>query len=133
MKILIAEDDADDRVLASIAFQEINSLIDIGFVKDGQELMDNLNLEVKSNNRLPDLVLLDLNMPRKDGRVALQEIKSNPKLRNLNVIIFSTSAAEEDKQLTLSLGAKNYIVKPSDYHKLMEIFKGISEELIVNS
>jgi two-component system response regulator len=133
MKILIAEDDADDRVLASIAFQEINSHIDIGFVKDGQELIDNLQLEVKSNNRLPDLVLLDLNMPRKDGRIALQEIKSNPKLRNLDVIIFSTSAAEEDKRLTLKLGAKSYIVKPSDYQKLMDIFKEISEELMINS
>jgi two-component system response regulator len=129
MKILIADDDDDDRVLASNVFREINKTIDVSFVKDGQELMDNLNLDIKSKKVLPDLIMLDLNMPRKDGRVALKEIKSNPKFRNLDVIIFSTSSSEEDKNYTLALGAKKYIVKPSDYNLLIEIFRGISDEL----
>jgi two-component system response regulator len=130
MKILIADDDDDDRVLASNVFREINKTIDVSFVKDGQELMDNLNLDIKSKKVLPDLIMLDLNMPRKDGRVALKEIKSNPKFRNLDVIIFSTSSSEEDKNYTLALGAKKYIVKPSDYNLLIEIFRGISDELV---
>lgn len=130
MKILIADDDADDRILASTALKEINFTLDVDFVKDGQELLDNLNSGVKQNTGLPDLILLDLNMPRKDGRTALKEIKSNPQLRNVDIIIFSTSTSEEDKNYTLGMGAKSYIVKPSDYNKLVEIFEGINKELI---
>jgi CheY-like chemotaxis protein len=129
MRILIADDDADDRSLASIAFKELNTEHEIDFVTDGQELVDYLGNKLKSNTPLPDLILLDLNMPRKDGRVALKEIKSNPKLKGLDVIIFSTSSSEEDKKYTLGLGAKNYFVKPADYSQLIEVFRHISEEV----
>jgi two-component system, response regulator len=130
MKILIADDDADDRVFASMAFKEINNSLEVDFVKDGQELIEILSNSKSLNKRMPDLILLDLNMPRKDGRTALKEIKADPQLRDLNIIIFSTSASEADKKYTLALGAKEYIVKPSDYTKLISVFTSISEELM---
>jgi len=130
MKILIADDDADDRTLASIAFNELNTEHELEFVTDGQELLDHLNSKVKNKKVLPDLILLDLNMPRKDGRVALKEIKTSPTLRHLDVIIFSTSASEDDKRNTLNTGAKNYFVKPSDFSNLLIIFRNICEELV---
>jgi CheY-like chemotaxis protein len=130
MKILIADDDADDRVFASMAFKEINSELELEFVKDGQELVEKLTTAHAAKVRLPDLILLDLNMPRKDGRMALKEIKVHPELRRLNVIIFSTSTSAADKKFTLDLGAKEYIVKPSDYNQLITVFTTISEELM---
>ncbi len=131
MKILIADDDPDDRTLASTALKEINFMLDVDFVCDGVELIQTLNNSVKNSHRLPDLVLLDLNMPRKDGRTALKEIKADPKLKHLDIIIFSTSTAEDDKNYTLSMGAKKYIVKPSDYNELINVFKNINEQLAV--
>ena|SRR5436190_21619909 len=130
MRILIADDDDDDRVLASTAFREIDITLIVDFARDGQELMDKLCGDLKRKLRLPDLLLLDLNMPKKDGRTALKEIKSRADLRDLNVIIFSTSTSEEDKTFTLGLGARDYIVKPSDYNKLMEVFRHISTQLV---
>lgn len=130
MKILIADDDADDRALASIAFKELNTGHELDFVTDGQELMDYLIKRVNDKKPLPDLILLDLNMPRKDGRVALKEIKNHPMLRHLDVIIFSTSASEDDKKNTLANGARNYFVKPSDYSKLITVFRDICGELV---
>ena len=130
MKILIADDDADDRVFASMAFKEINPELEVDFVKDGQELLDKLAETHAAKGRLPDLILLDLNMPRKDGREALKVIKQHPVLRLLPVIIFSTSTSTTDKKYTLELGAKQYIVKPSDYSQLMSVFTNISEELM---
>jgi DNA-binding response OmpR family regulator len=129
MRILIADDDEDDRALVSAAFMEINSQLDVSFVKDGQELIDHLKYGIADCHLLPDLVLLDLNMPRKDGREALKEIKSDPAIKNVDIIIFSTSASEQDKIYTMSLGAKNYIVKPADYSMLMHILRTISEQL----
>jgi CheY-like chemotaxis protein len=130
MKILIADDDADDRTLASIALNELNTGHEIEFVNDGQQLMDYLQSSISKKGPLPDLILLDLNMPRKDGRVALKEIKSNPLLKHLDVVIFSTSASDDDKKNTLGNGAKNYFVKPSDYTRLLAVFRTICEELV---
>jgi CheY-like chemotaxis protein len=130
MKILMADDDADDRTLASIALKELNTEHEIDFVNDGQELLDYLHHKITTRSLLPDLILLDLNMPRKDGRVALKEIKTNTAFRHLDVVIFSTSASEDDRKNTLSNGAKNYFVKPSDYNKLLEVFKTICEDLV---
>lgn len=132
-KIVIADDDPDDRNLASIVFKELNLIHIVDFVTDGQELIDSLTKKVNSKSALPDVVLLDLNMPKKDGRTALKEIKSNPNLQHLNVIIFSTSSSDEDIKYTLALGAKNYIIKPSGYTELVTVFKSICEDISVNS
>lgn len=132
-KIVIADDDPDDRNLASIVFKELNLIHIVDFVTDGQELIDSLTKKVNSKSALPDVVLLDLNMPKKDGRTALKEIKSNPGLQHLNVIIFSTSSSDEDKKYTLALGAINYIIKPSGYNELVSVFKSICEEFFVTT
>lgn len=129
MKILMADDDLDDQLIASLAFKRLNFAHSLDFVNNGQELLDHLNERVLTNKPLPDLVLLDLNMPKKDGRMALNEIKNNPKLVHLNVVIFSTSASEKDINYSISQGATRYIVKPSTFDELMEIFRGISEEV----
>src|SRR5262245_29600376 len=95
--ILIAEDDADDRVLTKEAFDESRLLNEVHFVEDGEELLN--YLERKSpyaDAPRPNLILLDLNMPKKDGREALKEIKSNPELRRIPVVVMTTSKAEED-------------------------------------
>ncbi len=128
MRILVAEDDVDDRTLASLAFSELSHPHELEFVQDGQQLMDNLRSKLAKKAPLPDLVLLDLNMPKKDGRAALKEIKESNDLRQIEVIIFSTSSAQEDVQYTMSLGARNYYVKPSDYTELLQVCRRISGE-----
>src|ERR1043165_5380175 len=100
MKILMADNDTDDRLLAALAFKNLNLAHSLDFVTNGQELLDHLNALVDSNRRLPNLILLDLNMPKMDGRDALREIKANPKLKHLDVIIFSTSESKADIKLT---------------------------------
>jgi CheY-like chemotaxis protein len=130
MKILIADDDADDRNLAAMAFEELNTEHEIEFVNDGQELVDMLGSLTRGGDKLPDLILLDLNMPRKDGRVALKEIKNNPAFRHIEVHILSTSTSEEDKKFTQQQGAKNYFVKPTNFEALMRILKTVCEELV---
>ncbi len=127
----MADDDPDDRNLALIAFKELNVIHTIDFVTDGQELIDHLMYKVTSNNSLPDVILLDLNMPKKDGRIALKEIKSHAELNHLNVIIFSTSSSTEDINYVMSLGAKSYIVKPAGYIELVSIFRNICDELSI--
>lgn len=130
MKILMVDDDSDDRLLALVAFKELNMAHSIDFVLDGEELMEYLHSRIETNSELPDLVLLDLNMSKKDGRVALKEIKTDPKLRHLEIIIFSTSTSEKDKKYCLELGAKKYIVKPHEYNELLKVFSNICEELV---
>lgn len=132
-KIIIADDDPDDRNLASIAFKELNMGHSIDFVTDGQELLDYLTTKVNSNHTLPDVILLDLNMPKKDGRVALKEIKAHPDLKHLNIVVFSTSSAKEDIDYTMGLGARNYIIKPSGYIELVSIFRSICDEYITST
>jgi CheY-like chemotaxis protein len=129
MKILMTDDDSEDRLLALFAFKKLNAAHSIDFVSNGQELLDYLYARVESNSELPNLILLDLNMPRMDGREALNRIRSNPKLKNIEVIIYSTSTSEEDKQLTKNLGARDYIIKPSSQRELINIFRKICDDL----
>lgn len=129
MKILMTDDDSDDRMLALLAFKSLNLAHSIDFVTNGVELLDYLYARVSNKNELPDLILLDLNMPLKDGRDALKEIKANDNLKHLDVIIFSTSSSEYDKRTTLRLGARRYIVKPANQEDLITIFKDLCEEL----
>lgn len=130
MKILIADNDHDGRVLASIAFKELKLGHDIDFVSNSQELIEYLQSGINLNAELPNLILLGMNMPGKDGRVALKEIKSNPQLKHLDIIIFSTSSSEADKKFTLGLGAKNYIVKPFGYNELLKTYRNICSSLV---
>ncbi len=115
MKILIADDDPDDRILATTALKEINFALDADFVSDGVELIQNLEHSF-SCQRLPELVLLDLNMLKKDGRTALKEIKSDPQFQHLDNFIFSTSTAGDDKKYTMSIGAKKIYCEALGLH-----------------
>ncbi|HUF69499.1 MAG TPA: response regulator [Longimicrobiales bacterium] len=124
--ILMADDDADDRMLTREALVESRLGNDLRFVEDGQELMDYLKHEgryAKEEAPRPGLILLDLNMPRKDGRQALQEIKADPDLRSIPVVVLTTSKAEEDVLRTYDLGANSFITKPVTFEGLVEIIR----------
>lgn len=125
--ILVAEDDPDDRFLLAEAFTETLLADYLYFVEDGEQLMDYLHGQGKytdpSRCPRPDLILLDLNMPRKDGREALKEIKSAPKLRQIPIVVFTTSKAEEDIYRTYELGGNSFISKPISYEELLHVVK----------
>jgi CheY-like chemotaxis protein len=125
--ILIADDDPDDRELTHDALQECRLANDVHFVKDGEELMDYLNRRGEHKQRMgspmPGLILLDLNMPRKDGREALKEIKANPALRRIPIVVLTTSKAEEDILRTYDLGVNSYVTKPVTFASLVETIK----------
>lgn len=128
--ILMADDDADDRMLATEAMRESRLNNDFRCVEDGQELMDYLTHRGKyagANAPRPGLILLDLNMPRKDGRQALAEIKSDPDLRRIPVVILTTSKTEEDVLRTYDLGANSYIAKPVTFDGLVEIVRTLGQ------
>lgn len=129
--ILIADDDADDRLLTKDALSEARVINDLYFVEDGQELMDYLNqrgryAETSSAPR-PGLILLDLNMPKKDGREALKEIKADPDLRRIPVVVLTTSKAEEDIFRSYDLGASSFITKPVTFEGLVELMKAMGQ------
>ena len=129
--ILLADDDADDRLLTQEAFEESRLRNVLEMVDDGEELMDYLygrgryvGADAKPR---PNLILLDLNMPRKDGREALKEIKSCPELRNIPVVVLTTSKAEEDILRTYDLGVNSFIVKPVTFDGMVEVLKTIGK------
>lgn len=126
--ILMADDDPDDRVLTKDALEENRLANDLHFVEDGEELMDYLHQRGKfseQNAPFPGLILLDLNMPRKDGREALAEIKAHPKLKHIPVIVLTTSKAEEDIFKTYDLGVSSFITKPVTFEDLVRVTKAI--------
>ncbi len=127
----MADDNPDDRFLTREAFYEANLKNKLDFVENGEDLMDYLFRKNKYQNLvnepLPGLILLDLNMPRKDGREALKEIKSNPKLRKIPVIILTTSKAEEDILKTYDLGVNSFILKPISFDDFVDVIKIISK------
>ncbi len=129
--ILMAEDDEEDRMLTTEAFEEIKLANDMRFVNDGEELMDYLYRRGRYSNPesspRPGLILLDLNMPRKDGREALKEIKSDPKLRQIPIVALTTSKSEEDIFRTYDLGVNSFITKPVSFVSLVAIVKTLSE------
>jgi CheY-like chemotaxis protein len=120
--ILMAEDDPDDRLLAAKALKSRRLANELRFVEDGEELMDFLRHRGKFADHAvsprPGLILLDLNMPRKDGREALAEIKADPHLRRIPVIVLTTSKAEEDILRSYDIGANSYITKPVTFEEL---------------
>ncbi|GAC1402724.1 MAG: response regulator [Pyrinomonadaceae bacterium] len=125
--ILMADDDADDRLLTKDALDESRVTNDLRFVEDGEELMDYLNRRGKfsdpSTSPRPGLILLDLNMPKKDGREVLVEIKADPHLRRIPVVIMTTSKAHEDIFRSYDLGANSFVTKPVTFERLVELMK----------
>jgi CheY-like chemotaxis protein len=125
--ILLADDDPDDRMLAKDAFDESRLRNSFETVEDGEELMDYLHSRGKysgeSARPTPGLILLDLNMPRKDGREALKEIKSCPELRRIPVVVLTTSKAEEDILRTYDLGVNSFVTKPVTFEGLVDVIK----------
>lgn len=125
--ILLAEDDADDRLLVREALTEGRVVNELRCVEDGEELIDYLHRRGRyadpEESPRPGLVLLDLNMPRKDGREALREIKADPDLRRIPVVVMTTSKAEEDIFRSYDLGANSYITKPVTFERLVELMK----------
>ena len=124
--ILLADDDEDDRLFFKDAFEEIKIQNNVDFVHDGMQLMDHLN---NPDNKLPDILFLDLNMPKKTGKECLIEIKKTERLKNIIIAIYSTSSSEEDIEDTFIQGANIYIKKPSDFNTLKKI---INEVVTVN-
>jgi CheY-like chemotaxis protein len=127
--ILMAEDDPDDRLLSKEALEEAHLSNDVRFVVDGEDLLDYLNQRGKfappAAAPRPGLILLDLNMPRKDGREALEEIKATPTLRHIPVVVLTTSKAEEDILRSYDLGVSGYITKPVRFEDLITVMKGL--------
>jgi CheY-like chemotaxis protein len=123
--ITILMADADDRMLTREALEESHLANEIYFAEDGEELLDYLYRRNKYANPKdsprPGLILLDLNMPKKDGREALQEIKADPNLRQIPIIILTTSKVEEDIYRTYDLGASSFITKPVTFEGLIEV------------
>lgn len=127
--ILIADDDIDDQYMIKQAFSSINLNENVFTVNDGVELLDYLHKKGKykdANILSPKVILLDLNMPKKDGRECLKEIKTNSKFNKIPVIIYSTSSNPDDISYAYEMGASSYITKPYSYRelvKIMDIFK----------
>ena len=125
--ILMADDDPDDRLMARRALAESRPANDVRFVEDGEELMDYLHRRGayagSPRTPRPGLILLDLNMPRKSGREALAEIKSDPALRRIPVVVLTTSRTEVDIIHSYDLGVNSYIVKPVTFAGLVEVMK----------
>lgn len=123
--ILMADDDSDDRMLVKEAFEESRLNNEIHFAEDGEQLIDYLfrrgDFAHLKGEPLPGLILLDLNMPKKDGREALAEIKANPDLRRIPIVILTTSRAEEDILRTYDLGANSFITKPVTFESLVHV------------
>jgi two-component system response regulator len=125
--ILMADDDADDRKMTQEAFAESHLNNDLRFVEDGVELLEYLQRRGKyadpASAPRPGLILLDLNMPKKDGREALREIKADPRLKTIRVVILTTSKAEEDILRTYNLSAASYITKPVTFAALIDVVR----------
>lgn len=129
--ILMAEDDEDDRLMTKEALEEARLANDLRFVEDGVELLDYLHRHGKYTDRVnsprPGLILLDLNMPKKDGREALGEIKGDPNLRQIPIVVLTTSKAEEDIYRTYDLGVNSYITKPVSFEGLVKVILSLTQ------
>ena len=123
--ILMADDDEDDQLFAQEAFEESGLPHELRFVEDGEALVGYLDACLEGTGQgsqpLPNLILLDLNMPRKDGREALREIKANPLLRHIPVVVLTTSSSDKDIYRSYDIGANSYITKPVTFDSLVDI------------
>ncbi len=129
--ILMADDDADDRLLTKEAFEEAKLANDLRFVEDGEELMDYLNKRGKyaepADAPRPGLILLDLNMPKKDGREALKEIKADPNLKQIPIVVMTTSKAEQDIYSSYNLGVNSFITKPVSFEGMVFVITTLAQ------
>jgi CheY-like chemotaxis protein len=123
ISVLLVEDDPGDVVLIEEAFEHNKVRNTLTIVGDGVEAMKHL----RSDAQRPDLVLLDLNLPRKDGREVLAEIKGDPDLRSIPVVVLTTSKAEEDILRSYDLHANAYVTKPVDFNRFIEVVRQIDE------
>lgn len=122
LNIMLADDDEDDRLFFTEAFEEVKIKTQITTFNDGVQLMSHLK---DVSNPLPDIIFLDLNMPRKSGIECLEEIRDDERLRSLSVAIYSTSSSEKDIEDTFVKGANIYIKKPSDFGHLRRILSEV--------
>ena len=131
LTILMADDDEDDRLMTKEALEEAKLANVIRFVEDGEELMDYLRRRGQySDPELsprPGLILLDLNMPKKSGREALEEIKQDPDLRSIPVVVMTTSRAEEDVIRSYDLGVNSFVTKPVSFVGLVDVMKTLTK------
>jgi CheY-like chemotaxis protein len=131
MTVLVADDDDDDRMFIRKAWAKERAPEALRFVENGEELTDYLNHLGKYGDPAlsprPSMILLDLNMPKKDGREALREIKANPELRQIPIIILTTSRADEDICGSYDLGANSYISKPVTFAALVDVMQVIGK------
>jgi CheY-like chemotaxis protein len=129
--ILMAEDDADDRLLVQDALTESAWRGDLRFVQNGEDLLDYLlrrgSYAPPAEAPRPGLILLDLNLPRKDGREALREIKADSTLRRIPVIVMTTSKADTDIATLYDLGANSFISKPAQFDALVNVMKSLRQ------
>ncbi len=129
--ILMADDDDDDYLLTQKAFKESKLLNSLCRVKDGEELLDYLKCRgqwaKKRECGRPGIILLDLNMPKKDGREALKEIKSDDELKDIPVVVFTTSKAEEDVYKSYQLGVNSFITKPVTFEGLLQVIQTLGK------
>lgn len=128
--ILMADDDDDDYLLAEKALKKSKLLNTLTRVNDGEELLEYLRGEGQyagQESLRPGVILLDLNMPRKDGREALKEIKSDPKLCDIPVVVFTTSKAEEDVYRSYQLGVNSFITKPVTFESLIQVMQTLGK------
>lgn len=124
----MADDDDDDFLLTQKALKQSKLLNTLVRVNDGEELVEYLLKEGKYEHEetlRPGLILLDLNMPRKDGREALKEIKEHESLRDIPVVVFTTSKAEEDVYRTYQLGVNSFITKPVTFSSLLDVVSSL--------
>lgn len=122
LHIMLADDDEDDRLFFKEAFEEVKIKYDITAFSDGEQLMHYLN---EDENPLPDIIFLDLNMPRKSGMECLKEIRQNDRLKKISVAIYSTSSSEQDIEDTFVAGANVYIKKPNDFNMLKKVLSDV--------
>lgn len=129
--VLMADDDEDDQMFAQDALEESGLPHYLSFVNDGEALIAHLHQCLESDSSsstlLPDLILLDLNMPRKDGREALREIKAHPKLRHIPVVVLTTSSSDGDVYRSYDIGANSYITKPVTFESLVDVLNTLGK------
>jgi len=131
MTVLMADDDAEDCMMTGKALAASGGVDSVRFVGDGEELMDYLMRRGEYGDPLssprPGIILMDLNMPKKDGYAALGEIRSQPEIRRIPIVVFTTSNVEEDIRLSYERGASSFITKPETYQGLVEAMQGFGK------
>jgi CheY-like chemotaxis protein len=129
--ILMVDDDAEDCLLVRDALQEIRLEQDLRFVRDGEELFDYLYQRGEYENKRmaprPDMILLDLKMPKMDGREVLRAMKSNPQFRRIPVVALTTSMSEDDVAFSYDMGVNSYVTKPVTFRALVDIMTVLSK------